>query len=166
MTTGYNSILRADGFKNTPFPKYNEKEELSLKFHGLPSIMTYLAEIYSSVINNSGRSTHHVYGDRGGRRTGRTPLGEILFIMRYGRWDFPRAPRRMRHPRVRTQEVTEECNIKGHKIEGSLPPRYHTYLCTTTAHEMTWGTHELQREMITEPQQRGITHAVWLAPQI
>lgn len=65
------------------------------------------------------------------------------------------------------REVTEECNIQGHIIEGPLPPSYHTYLFDNKPYmKKTWWFRMSYRgEMITDPQaSEGITHAEWLAP--
>ena len=65
------------------------------------------------------------------------------------------------------REVTEECNIHGHIIKGTLPPSYHTYLFDNKPYmkKTSWFRMSYSGEMITDPQaSEGITHAQWLVP--
>lgn len=65
------------------------------------------------------------------------------------------------------REVTEECNIQGHTISGSLPPSYHTYLFDNKPYmkKTWWFRMSYGGKMIIDPQaSEGITHAEWLAP--
>lgn len=95
--------------------------------------------------------------------------GKYLFIKRYGRWDIPKGhiePGETPEA-CALREVTEECNIMGHSIEGPLPPSYHTYLYDGRPHmkKTHWFSMRYSGKMITEPQaEEGITHAEWLAP--
>ncbi len=153
------------------FHKYNEKEELFAQIsrfavnNDIPSL-----NIYSSDINNLWQvfTSWFTVIEAAGGLVGH-PSGKYLFIMRYGRWDLPKGHLEKDETpgECALREVTEECNIKGHKIEGSLPPSYHTYLFDNKPHmkKTWWYRMSYSGEMITEPQaEEGITHAEWLAP--
>lgn len=153
------------------FHKYNVEEELFAQISqfainiDIPSL-----NIYSSDINNLWQvfsSWFTVIEAAGGLI--KHPSGKFLFIMRYGRWDLPKGHLEEGETpeECALREVTEECNIRGHKIEGSLPPSYHTYLYDNKPHmkKTWWFRMSYKGEMITEPQaEEGITHAEWLAP--
>lgn len=153
------------------FHKYNVEEELFAQISqfavniDIPSL-----NIYSSDINNLWQvfsSWFTVIEAAGGLI--KHPSGKYLFIMRYGRWDLPKGHLEEGETpeECALREVTEECNIRGHKIEGSLPPSYHTYLYNNKPHmkKTWWFRMSYKGEMITEPQaEEGITHAEWLAP--
>ena len=153
------------------FHKYNEKEELFAQIsrfavnNDIPSL-----NIYSSDINNLWQvfTSWFTVIEAAGGLVGH-PSGKYLFIMRYGRWDLPKGHLEEGETpgECALREVTEECNIRGHKIEGSLPPSYHTYLFDNKPHmkKTWWYRMSYGGEMITEPQaEEGITHAEWLAP--
>jgi 8-oxo-dGTP pyrophosphatase MutT (NUDIX family) len=90
--------------------------------------------------------------------------------MRYGRWDLPKGhiEEGETPEQCAVREVTEECNIRGHNIMGTLPPSYHTYLFDGRPYmkKTWWFRMSYSGEMITEPQaEEGITHAEWLEPK-
>ena len=157
--------------KYTLYHKYNRPEELFAQIsqfavnNEIPSL-----NIYSSNINNLWEvfSSWFVVTSAAGGLVSH-PSGRYLFIMRYGRWDLPKG--HMEEGETPEQcalrEVTEECNIHGHAIEGSLPPSYHTYLFDGKPYmkKTWWFRMSYEGEMITDPQaSEGITHAEWLAP--
>jgi 8-oxo-dGTP pyrophosphatase MutT (NUDIX family) len=153
------------------FHKYNVVEELFAQIsqfavnNEIPSL-----NIYSSDINNLWQvfSSWFTVIEAAGGLIGH-PSGRYLFIMRYGRWDLPKGHiEEGETPEAcAIREVTEECNIRGHVIEGSLPPSYHTYLFDNKPFmKKTWWFRMSYRgEMIREPQaEEGITRAEWLTP--
>ena len=157
--------------KYTLYHKYNQPEELFTQIsqfavnNEIPSL-----NIYSLDINNLWKvfSSWFVVINAAGGLVGH-PAGRYLFIMRYGRWDLPKGHMEENETpeECAIREVTEECNIQGHIIEGPLPPSYHTYLFDNKPYmKKTWWFRMSYRgEMITDPQaSEGITHAEWLAP--
>ena len=157
--------------KYSLFHKFNEPEELFAQIsefavnNEIPSL-----NIYSSDINNLWDifKSWFVVIDAAGGLVGH-PSGHYLFIMRYGRWDLPKGhiePGETPED-CALREVTEECNLRGHFIEGSLPPSYHTYLFDNKPYmkKTWWFRMKYNGEMITDPQAiEGITHAEWLSP--
>ncbi len=158
--------------KYTLFHKYGAKEELFAQIsefainNDIPSL-----NIYSTNINNLWKvfSSWFTVIEAAGGLVGH-PSGKYLFIMRYGRWDLPKGHIEEGETpgQCALREVTEECNIRGHNIMGTLPPSYHTYLFDGRPYmkKTWWFRMSYSGEMITEPQaEEGITHAEWLAPQ-
>lgn len=154
------------------FHKFGTREELFAQIsefavnNEIPSL-----NIYSTNINNLWKvfSSWFTVIEAAGGLVGH-PSGKYLFIMRYGRWDLPKGHieegETPEHCAVR--EVTEECNIRGHNIMGTLPPSYHTYLFDGRPYmkKTWWFRMSYSGEMITEPQaEEGITHAEWLGPK-
>jgi 8-oxo-dGTP pyrophosphatase MutT (NUDIX family) len=154
------------------FHKFGAKEELFAQISefavniDIPSL-----NIYSSDINNlwSVFSSWFTVIEAAGGLVGH-PSGKYLFIMRYGRWDLPKGhiEEGETPEQCALREVTEECNIRGHNIMGTLPPSYHTYLFDGRPYmkKTWWFRMSYSGEMITEPQaEEGITHAEWLEPK-
>ncbi len=154
------------------FHKYGAREELFAQIsefavnNEIPSL-----NIYSTNINNLWKvfSSWFTVIEAAGGLVGH-PSGKYLFIMRYGRWDLPKGhiEEGETPEQCALREVTEECNIRGHAIMGTLPPSYHTYLFDGRPYmkKTWWFRMSYSGEMITEPQaEEGITHAEWLAPQ-
>lgn len=154
------------------FHKFGSKEELFAQISGfainndIPSL-----NIYSSDINNLWKvfASWFTVIEAAGGLVGH-PAGKYLFIMRYGRWDLPKGhiEEGETPEQCALREVTEECNIRGHTIMGTLPPSYHTYLFDGRPYmkKTWWFRMNYSGEMITEPQaEEGITHAEWLAPK-
>ena len=153
------------------FHKYGAREELFAQIsefavnNEIPSL-----NIYSTNINNLWKvfsSWFTVIEAAGGLVE--HPSGKYLFIMRYGRWDLPKGhiEEGETPEQCALREVTEECNIHGHIIRGTLPPSYHTYLFDGRPYmkKTWWFRMSYSGEMVTEPQaEEGITHAEWLAP--
>ena len=153
------------------FHKFGDKEELFDQIsqfavnNDIPSL-----NIYTSNINNLWKvfSSWFTVTSAAGGLVGH-PSGKYLFIMRYGRWDLPKGHMEEGETpeECALREVTEECNISGHRIEGSLPPSYHTYLHDNKPYmkKTWWFRMSYNGEMITDPQaEEGITFAEWLAP--
>jgi len=153
------------------FHNYSEAEAMYIQIsqfavnNDIPSL-----NIYSSDINNLWNAfcAWFIVIEAAGGLVSH-PSGRYLFIKRYGRWDVPKGHiEKGETPKeCALREVTEECNIRGHVIRGSLPPSYHTYLYDNKPHmkKTYWFTMNYEGEMITEPQaEEGITHAEWLAP--
>lgn len=154
------------------FHKFGAREELFAQISefavniDIPSL-----NIYSSDINNlwSVFSSWFTVIEAAGGLVGH-PSGKYLFIMRYGRWDLPKGhiEEGETPEQCALREVTEECNIRGHNIMGTLPPSYHTYLFDGRPYmkKTWWFRMSYSGEMITEPQaEEGITHAEWLEPK-
>mgnify|MGYP000920906879 FL=1 len=112
------------------FHKYGAREELFAQIsefavnNEIPSL-----NIYSTNINNLWKvfSSWFTVIEAAGGLVGH-PSGKYLFIMRYGRWDLPKGhiEEGETPEQCALREVTEECNIRGHAIMGTLPPSYHT----------------------------------------
>jgi len=158
--------------KYSLFHKYHEKTQL------YNQISQFVANkelnslnVYSSKIDNLWNSfcEYFVFIEAAGGLV-EHESGKYLFIKRYGRWDLPKGhiePGETPEA-CALREVTEECNIRGHSIEGQLPPSYHTYLFDGKPYmkKTHWFSMSYSGEMITEPQaEEGITHAEWLAPK-
>ena len=153
------------------FHKYNDVDELYTQISQF-AINNDIASlnIYSLDINNLWETfcSWFVVTEAAGGLVGH-PSGRYLFIKRYGRWDLPKGHMEPGETPedCALREVMEECNLKGHFIEGSLPPSYHTYLFDNKPYmkKTYWFRMSYSGEMITEPQaEEGITHAEWLAP--
>jgi 8-oxo-dGTP pyrophosphatase MutT (NUDIX family) len=154
------------------FHKFGAREELFAQIsefavnNEIPSL-----NIYSTNINNLWKvfSSWFTVIEAAGGLVGH-PSGKYLFIMRYGRWDLPKGhiEEGETPEQCAIREVTEECNIRGHNIMGTLPPSYHTYLFDGRPYmkKTWWFRMSYSGEMITEPQaEEGITHAEWLEPK-
>ncbi|MCK7539117.1 MAG: NUDIX domain-containing protein [Marinilabiliales bacterium] len=109
------------------FHKYNVEEELFAQIsqfavnNDIPSL-----NIYSSDINNLWKvfTSWFTVIEAAGGLVGH-PSGKYLFIMRYGRWDLPKGhiEKGETPEECALREVTEECNIRGHRHRRLAPAK-------------------------------------------
>ena len=97
------------------------------------------------------------------------PAGELLMILRNGRWDLPKGHRETDEtPRqCAEREIFEECGIKA-KTENFLCTTCHTYLLGNRwiLKQCDWfKMHSTDTRPPTPQTEEGITHAQWITPK-
>ncbi len=99
----------------------------------------------------------------------RNPGGEVLFIFRKGKWDFPKGKPEGTENIENTalREVEEECGLKKLRIIAPLPDTYHIYSFTEKVFALKqckWFLMETSANgRLTLQTEEGITDAQWIA---
>jgi len=98
----------------------------------------------------------------------RKPGGEVLFIYRKGKWDFPKGKPGDSEDIETTalREIEEECGIKDAEITSPLPDTYHIYSITENVFALKQCKWFYMRSYGNDPlilqTEEGITDARWV----